>query len=70
MRDLEQEKAEIVQIENCYQDYLKERKASITEQYVFFLSFILCRFADAADSTKVEALKAELLDSESQLKYL
>jgi kinetochore protein Spc7/SPC105 len=32
MRELEQQQAEVAEIENCDQDYLNELKASIAEQ--------------------------------------
>jgi hypothetical protein len=51
MRELEQEEAEVAEIENCDQDYLKELKASIAEQkYVASLSFMIYRFADTSDT--------------------
>nr|GAT43645.1 predicted protein [Mycena chlorophos] len=53
MRELEQEQAEVAEIENCDQDYLNELKASIAEQDI-----------------EVEALKAELAEHNSRLKWL
>jgi kinetochore protein Spc7/SPC105 len=44
MRELEQEEAEVAEIENCDQDYLKELKTSIAEQRFVVLHSSLMSF--------------------------
>ncbi|KAH7883876.1 Spc7 kinetochore protein-domain-containing protein [Phlebopus sp. FC_14] len=65
MQELEQEKADVAELEACDQDYLNELKATIAEQSVELETFR----ADVAEaSSKLVRLEEKLQDIESQKK--